>query len=389
MPTGSNFLANKHPRWHWVSLVIATMTCGYVLRLAHIPAALLLGPMMAGILVAIAGGSCKIPPLCFQIGQACIGCMIAAAMPQEILQRMSTHGAVFLAAIVSVVLVSSALGWTLTRWRVFPGTTAVWGSSPGAATAMVLMADAHGADSRLVAVMQYTRILLVASVASLVARFAMPEAPNIGQATPLFAPVDLTAFGWALTLMAVSVVIARRFKIAAGALLVPIVLGSAVQHLDWVDLQLPRILLAVAYAVVGVSVGLRFTRPMVMYAARRLPWAVASNLTLIAACGGIAAVLAKFTGVDLMTAYLATSPGGADSIAIIASSGEVDVGFVMAFQTARFILVLLTGTHLARFVARHAVPAAQRGNPGDQGAPAVPAPAKGALPTQALHRLEH
>ena len=39
-----------------------------------------------------------------------------------------------------------------------PGTTAVWGSSPGAATAMVLMAEAFGADARLVAFMQYLRV---------------------------------------------------------------------------------------------------------------------------------------------------------------------------------------------------------------------------------------
>jgi uncharacterized protein len=56
---------------------------------------------------------------------------------------------------------------------------------------------------------------------------------------------------------------------------------------------------------------------------------------------------------DPLTAYLATSPGGADSVAIIAaSSSHVDVPFVMAMQMARFILVLLVGPALARAVAR-------------------------------------
>ena len=345
--------------------------------------------MMAGIIVAIAGGTCKIPPVFFQISQGCIGCMIAAAMPQEILERLSDHGMIFLATIVSVVLVSSLIGWTLTRWRVFPGTTAVWGSSPGAATAMVLMADAHGGDSRLVAMMQYTRILLVASVASLVARFGMPEAPMLAPAKSLFAPVPWADFGWGVALVVVSVLIARRFKIAAGALLAPLVLGSALQHLDWVEMQLPRVFLAVAYGVVGASIGLRFTRPMLIYAARRLPWAVASNLTLIAGCGGIAYVLAEFTGVDFMSAYLATSPGGADSIAIIATSGDVDVGFVMAFQTARFILVLLTGTHLSRLVARYAIPAGRRDEPvSEEGDTGGSKKDKGVLPA-AIRGLEH
>ena len=51
-----------------------------------------------------------------------------------------------------------------------PGTTAVWGSSPGAATAMVLMADAFGADARLVAFMQYLRVIFVSMAAALIAR---------------------------------------------------------------------------------------------------------------------------------------------------------------------------------------------------------------------------
>jgi len=63
----------------------------------------------------------------------------------------------------------------------------------------------------------------------------------------------------------------------------------------------------------------------------------------------------------LLAAYLATSPGGADSIAIIAASGHVDMGFVMAFQTSRFVAILLVGSRLARFIARHAVPSDGKG----------------------------
>ena len=44
-------------------------------------------------------------------------------------------------------------------------------------------------------------------------------------------------------------------------------------------------------------------------------------------------------GVDPLTAYLATSPGGSDSIAIIAASTNVDVSFVMAMQTVRMLAV--------------------------------------------------
>jgi hypothetical protein len=46
------------------------------------------------------------------------------------------------------------------------------------------------------------------------------------------------------------------------------------------------------------------------------------------------------------------SPGGADTAAIIAASSNVDMPFVMAMQTTRFVVILLTGPAIARFVAR-------------------------------------
>jgi uncharacterized protein len=53
-----------------------------------------------------------------------------------------------------------------------------------------------------------------------------------------------------------------------------------------------------------------------------------------------------------LTAYLATSPGGMDAVAIIAASSNVDIAFVMALQTLRFMIVLIAGPPLARFIAQ-------------------------------------
>ena len=67
---------------------------------------------------------------------------------------------------------------------------------------------------------------------------------------------------------------------------------------------------------------------------------------------GLATLLVVLAGIDPLTAYLATSPGGADSAAIIAMASNVDVAFVMAMQTTRLVLVLLVGPSLAGFIAR-------------------------------------
>ena len=50
-------------------------------------------------------------------------------------------------------------------------------------------------------------------------------------------------------------------------------------------------------------------------------------------------------------AYLATSPGGADSVAIIAAASKVDVPFVMAMQTTRLVTVIFLAPILTRYIA--------------------------------------
>jgi Transition state regulatory protein AbrB len=84
--------------------------------------------------------------------------------------RHSRHCADDLPQVARGHFFGAGLGFALAHWRVLLGTTAVWGSSPGAATAVVLMADAFGGDMRLVAVMQYLRVVCVGLVASVVAR---------------------------------------------------------------------------------------------------------------------------------------------------------------------------------------------------------------------------
>jgi hypothetical protein len=72
---------------------------------------------------------------------------------------------------------------------------------------------------------------------------------------------------------------------------------------------------------------------------------------MLALCGAVAAFMVFAAGIDPLTAYLATSPGGADSIAIIAASTDVDVSFVMAMQTVRLLVVLFVAPYLTRIIA--------------------------------------
>jgi membrane AbrB-like protein len=334
----------------WASLVALSLAVLVPLELVHLPAALLLGPMVAAIVIGVGEARIKVPAAAFTVAQAVIGCLMARALPGSIFVELLREWPIYLIGIGSVIAVAFGLGVLLTRLKVLPGTTAIWGSAPGASTAMILMADAFGADTRLVAFMLYLRVVLVAFAASIVSRFFV-GGEMVQAATPWFPPVAAVPFAETLALVVVSLVASRAFKIPAGAIIVPMFLGTALQNLAGLQIELPPALLAAAYTVVGWTIGLRFTRDIMRHAARALPAVAGSMLALLGACALFAVALVAFAGIDPLSAYLATSPGGADSVAIIAASTKVDVPFVMAMQAGRFIVVLLIGPPLARSIA--------------------------------------
>ena len=122
-------------------------------------------------------------------------------------------------------------------------------------------------------------------------------------------------------------------------------------------MALPTPILALGYAVVGWGIGMRFTPDVLRHATHAAPRVLGSILTLIAICGGFGVALVLVAGVDPLTAYLATSPGGADLVSIIAASTKVDMPFVLAMQVARFILVVVLGPAQARLLSRSVGPA--------------------------------
>jgi membrane AbrB-like protein len=340
------------PRWF---LLLAFSTAFVIgLELLGLPASLLIGPMIAAIILSLTAGqgSLRVPRWPLLFGQSLVGFLMARAITVDILQTMASDAPLFLAMILAVIVAASLLGWLLSKWQVLPGTTAVWGSSPGAASAMVIMSEAYGADARLVAFMQYLRVVFVAVAASAVSRLWV--AADGGEPPPLvlFPSVDWLALAATVALTCLSAYAAVRFRIQGGTIIIPLVIGSLLQGFGWLKIELPMWLLAISYALIGWSIGLRFTRAIILHAARALPRVAASILLLMSLCGCMAVALHKFAGVDPLTAYLATSPGGADSVAIIAAASDVDVPFVMAMQTGRFLVILITGPMLARFIAR-------------------------------------
>lgn len=338
----------------WAGLLVVSGTLAYGLTLAHFPAALLLGPMLAAIAFGVSGASIRMPKPGFLTAQALVGCLVAKSVTADIVGTILGDGVLILAVVLVTVVAGAIVGVVLTRLKVLPGATAAWGSSPGGAAAMVAMSEDYGSDPRLVAFMQYVRVALVVVSASVVARLLTDVAAPGGAGEVMPEDPRLLAVLATLAVAATGAGLSLALGLPGGALIGPMILGAVLHATGVASMSLPATLLDAAYATIGWYVGLRFTRETVRESLSALPGILVATTGLILLCGGWAYGITFLLPIDFLTAYLATSPGGLDSVAIIAVGSKVDVSFVLAVQTLRLFVVLITGPILARWIGGNA-----------------------------------
>lgn len=340
------------PIVQWCILIVLSLAVGLIFHYLHIPAALLLGPMVVGIVISLLGATVIVHLKLFIAAQAILGCMIAQTLSPELLIPLRAYWHYILFVTISTLCASTFVGWLLVRFSPLPGSTGAWGTAPGGASAMVAMSVDYGADMRLVAFIQYLRVLLVISTTAIVAHtMTSGQIQEIHNEMVWFPPLT-SQFVFTILIAAGGAWIGRRFSIPSGAMLIPMIIGATCQSTGVVALELPQWLLSLAYATIGLSVGLRFNISVLRLALRALPQIILSILILMFLCTLLAVMLYKMANVDFLTAFLATSPGGLDTVAIIAAGTGSELPLIISIQTLRLFSVLLFGPMIARFLTR-------------------------------------
>jgi membrane AbrB-like protein len=341
----------------WLGLIAASFALSGLFHVLQLPGSLLLGPMIAAIGFGVAGARARVPRPLFTTAQGVIGCLIAQTVTAAVLVEIARDWPEMAFAVTAMVGASAAIGWLLARFGTLPGSSAAWGSSPGAASVMTSMAAEYGADPRLVAFMQYVRVICVVLAASVVSRWLIaPDhhpAPLPAAGVPT-APLGLIGLAVTLMLATIGSWLGGRIRLPAGGLMMPMLLGAVLNATGVVPIVLPAWLLGGAYMAIGWYVGLQFSRETLRHTMAALPEVLLGSIGIIMLCGFSAWLLTYFGRTDALTAFLATSPGGIDSVAIIAVDGNADLPFVMALQTLRLLVVLATGPLLAKWITRSA-----------------------------------
>ena len=131
--------------------------------------------------------------------------------------------------------------------------------------------------------------------------------------------------------------VARRLGVPAGTLMGPIVVAGALT-LAGVEFVVPPVVRELAFALIGLQVGLRFTTDTVRQMGRLLGPVLAGVLGLLIACFGLAVLLHLLTDISLRDAYLATTPGGIYAVLAVAFSSGGNITFIVAVQSLRVVV---------------------------------------------------
>jgi membrane AbrB-like protein len=346
----------------WIVLGAASALAGLLAQVAGIPAAWLVGPMLVAIAWALARpGHPTVPRWGRAASLAVVGGVLAGTFRPSVLPLLTSNWLPVCLVVGGTLILSLSAGLLLTRIAHLDRKTAALGTLPGAASGMLAMSIPLGADPRLVAVMQYTRVVVVVFSAALVSRLGLVPgtAPqpistgglqsSVSQGATLLVHGAWPTYGLTALVAAAGAWAGVRLRLPAGALLGPLVLGVALEEVGVMRLAWPPGVPQAAFLILGVYVGLLFDRASIKRAGRLFPLVLASAVGLTAACAGLGWALAALTSIDGLTAYLATAPGGIDSVAVMALGSGADAPLVLAVQMLRLFAVVLAGALLGRW----------------------------------------
>jgi membrane AbrB-like protein len=338
----------------WAVLLAVLVAVSKGFSLAGLPSAVLFAGLVVGIGYAVFGRTpLELPHGAAHGGQAVIGVTAGLYLRSSTLHAVASHWAPVIFATVSTLVISVVCGLLLSRLSRIDQATSSFGMIAGGAAGIVAISHELGADERLVAVLQYLRVLLIVALAPVVAGAIFGLGGHQLHPAAASHSSALWGLGFVAVCSLVGIELGRRVRLPAGALLGPLFVAGAVSLAapSWTA-PVPSFVQSFAFAVIGLQVGLRFTPDSLRQARSVLPLAFLMLMLMIGLCALLGVVLASLARVSELDGYLATTPGGLAAVLAMAVGNNTNATFIISVQLLRTLLMLIAAPWLAMWIAR-------------------------------------
>ncbi|MEU6717434.1 AbrB family transcriptional regulator [Nonomuraea sp. NPDC046802] len=343
------------------AVMLSVMVVAGELGEPALPSPHMLIPLLLGLVMAVTGFIRDRPPAPLsRASQALLGVLMGTYLNVSTLSQVSGSIAPFIVATLMTLLICQGAAWAMVRFSGVDRATATLGMIAGGSAAAVASAGDLDADGRQVAFMQYLRLGLIVASTPILLQVILP--PQTGQAgeTEGAGPWHLVhghdqAMGL-ITLASVAalgVLLGRRLRLPSPALMGPMLLSAAVTVTGIAHGFAPDgMLRSLLFTMIGLDVGLRFSRQYMKSLRRLLPTALACTIAVSAACAALAWLLAAITRIPFGDAFLATTPGGINAVLATASSAHANLPLISSVQGLRLFEMAFLAPLLIRITHR-------------------------------------
>ncbi|MFS0644108.1 AbrB family transcriptional regulator [Siminovitchia sp. 179-K 8D1 HS] len=320
--------------------------------LLHFPIPWLLGPLVT---ILIVKSALKKPlywhPTLQYAGLAIIGYMLGSSFTPDNGYQILSHLPSMVFITVFSILFSLLMGYFVALGSGISVRSAILGSIPGGLSQMVaLSGEIKGVNTSTVATMQIIRILFVIFIVPFLVIHGMAgekeyydlviKSSGSLEGIPFKVPwysYPITFFGlW----VGIRTAIFLKFPTPylTGPMMAAIMLtlsGIPISPLPTIILIMGQLFFSTYLAVQMDLSELRNNW------SKLLLYVIISCLLLILFCFGIAVLLTKWKGLEMVSAFLSTAPGGLDVMGITAKEVGANLPLITAYQMFRMFFIIL------------------------------------------------
>lgn len=268
-----------------------------------------------------------------------IGGSMTPALADEIPRWWPTLLALFI-----YVPIAQAIGYGIFR-KVgrLSEPTAYFSAMPGGFIEAITMGEQHGADARMLNLLQFLRLILCILVVPIL--FTLVEGVAVGSASGvelegMDVPIRIRDAAVLILCGVLGLLLGRVVKLPAALITGPILVSGAAHLLGLTQATPPTWMVSMTQVVMGLSLGVRFaglTRREVVLGFRLTALSVGAMLVLSAL---FAVALHGVVGESIEAVVLAFAPGGVVEMSLIAVSLQISVVFVAAHHIARILIAV-------------------------------------------------
>jgi len=326
-----------HPAARLALTLAIGIAGGFAASAIRMPLAWMLGPFIFCAIGCMAGLPLKAIPHGREVGQIVVGLSVGMRFTGAVLAAAFALLPAMLASTLFIILVTFLAAFILMPLARVDRTTAFFATAAAGMADMAAIAEHRGGNPSAVAVVHAVRVSLVVLTVPLLV-YAFGEHGNVVH-TPhaardnllLLAAVLVAAYGAARL---VGLTHFPNCWLIGGLLF-----GGLVGVTEFAVVSIPRLLMIASQLAIGLSLGARFERDLILRLPRVAFGAVVVTVFLILAAAAGAWLLSAWVGLPYSVGFLSVAPAAVTEMALTAQAMNVDAQIVTAFHVMRIALV--------------------------------------------------